>query len=346
MGRKPVIAVTLGDPGGIGPEIVAALFARFRPVRSVGLIVGAFPVFEKEAARAAGARGRALVGRTPVVTARTLRETLRGGRRSIVFVDTGCRERFPVGRDSRGGGKHAYAALELACILAREGVADAIVTAPLSKRSLDLAGYPFTGHTEVLSRFFDAPDCQMLMVYKNFRVAPLSRHLPLKDVSAFITRGRVVRGIGVIDRALRADFGLRNPRIGVAGLNPHAGEDGVLGNEELRTIEPALRTLRARGVLVTGPEPADALFQRAGPGTFDAFVAMYHDQGLVPFKMTAKKRGVNVTVGLPTVRTSVDHGVAFDIAGKGLASVASLREAYRLAEKLARRRISTRARAS
>jgi 4-hydroxythreonine-4-phosphate dehydrogenase len=177
----------------------------------------------------------------------------------------------------------------------------------------------------------------MVMVYRQLRVVPLTRHLPLRRVSAALSVDRIVSGLFVLDRALKGPFGIERPSIGLSGLNPHAGEGGVLGKEEIEIIGPALRALRRKGVRITGPVPGDVLFQQAQSGTFDALVAMYHDQGLIPFKMLARRRGVNVTVGLPVVRTSVDHGVAYDITGKGVASVDSLKAAYRLAEQLVRR---------
>lgn len=260
----------------------------------------------------------------------------------IVFIDTGCRKPFRRGRDTSSGGTHAGMTLDVACKLANKSAIDAIVTAPISKQSLNLAGYKFNGHTEMFAKKLHAPDCQMVMTYRDLRVVPLTRHIPVKQISRALTQKRIVDSLVVLNRALRDEYGIAKPRIAVSGLNPHAGDSGLLGREEIEIIEPALRLVRRRRIDVTGPVPGDSLFQYVGSGTFDAFVTMYHDQGLIPFKMTARRRGVNVTVGLPVVRTSVDHGVAYDIAGKGIASTASLKAAYRLAEKLARRRIMAR----
>ena len=182
----------------------------------------------------------------------------------------------------------------------------------------------------------------MMMVYRQLRVVPLTRHIPIRKVSRALTADRIVTGLSVVDAALRTQFGIRAPKLAVAGLNPHAGEGGVLGHEDDEVISPAIRRSRRRGVNATGPIPADAMFQMAQDGTFDAFVSMYHDQGLIPFKLVAKRRGVNVTVGLPIVRTSVDHGVAYDLAGTRSASFSSLKAAYQLAERLVvRGRIET-----
>ncbi|MEE9271247.1 MAG: 4-hydroxythreonine-4-phosphate dehydrogenase PdxA [Candidatus Krumholzibacteria bacterium] len=330
--RTPVIAVTSGDPGGVGPEIVVRMFARHRPGRSIALLIGARKVLDP----LCGGRS----GHIHVLDGKDMGSVQQAlGSASVFVLDTGCRARYAVGRDSVGGGRHAGRALDIACGLARDGLVDALVTAPISKRSLTLAGYPFTGHTEMFARYFDAPDCQMVMVYRKFRVVPLTRHIPVGEISSALTAEGIVKALAVVRRALREEFAIPNPHIAVAALNPHAGEGGVVGREEIEIIQPALRRARQMGIRVTGPVAGDSLFQHAGNGTFDAFVSMYHDQGLIPFKMVARRRGVNVTVGLPVVRTSVDHGVAYDIAGKGVASITSLRQAYRLAEQLAQRRI-------
>ncbi|UCG52623.1 MAG: 4-hydroxythreonine-4-phosphate dehydrogenase PdxA [Candidatus Latescibacterota bacterium] len=343
---KPVIAVSAGDPAGVGPEIVAHLFAKYKPARSVALLVGARQVFRpwferfgcplEELPVPSGGRG---VGTLSLAAAAAIETRLRTrGIPRVFTLDTGCRERYSLGRDSKSGGRHAGIALELVCHLAASGHIAGLVTAPISKRSLGLAGYPFTGHTEMFSHFFDAPDCQMVMVHGKFRVVPLTRHLPLKDVSRALTVERVTVGLLAVAAAIKEDFGVVKPHLAVAGLNPHAGDGGIVGKEEIDVIVPAIKRVRRRGVRITGPVPGDALFQQAETGEFDVFVSMYHDQGLIPFKLIAKRRGVNVTVGLPLVRTSVDHGVAYDIAGKGVANVASLEAAYRLAEQLVNRR--------
>ena len=344
--RKPVIAVTPGEPGGIGPEITAHLFAGFAPAGSIAVIIGACRVLEPWLARYGAepvfirARSRrpnpeALVSRASEALTNLPREV---DRPRVLVLDTGRTERYRPGRDSAGGGRHSGFALEVACMLATEGLVEGIVTGPISKNSLQLGGYPFTGHTELLSRHFGAPDCQMMMVYRAFRVVPLTRHLPVHDVSGALSVKKIVTALRVVNESLVREFGVPKPRLAVSGLNPHAGDGGVLGSEEIGIIAPALRRARRLGLRVTGPVPADALFQDAKSGTFDVFITMYHDQGLIPFKMISKRRGVNVTVGLPVVRTSVDHGVAYDIAGKGIASTESLKEAYRLAETLVRRR--------
>jgi 4-hydroxythreonine-4-phosphate dehydrogenase len=338
---KTLLAVTTGEPGGIGPEITARLFAGFRPRRSTALVIGSIavlgPWFDRFGTDVSeinpGARRPTLEDLAAAVYSESVvGDPKRLGR--VLFLDTARRERYPVGRDSRGGGCHAGFALEIACRLGMEELIGGIVTAPISKKSMRLAGYHFAGHTEMLAKRFNSPDCQMVMTYRHFRVLPLTRHVALKKVSRVVTGERIVTAIRVLHKALTEQFGVPQPTIGVAGLNPHAGDAGVIGREEIETIRPALARARRMGFRVEGPVPGDALFQHASSGTFDAFISMYHDQGLIPFKMMSKRRGVNVTVGLPVVRTSVDHGVAYDIAGKGVARIESLKEAYRLAEKL------------
>ncbi len=330
----------------MGPEITARLFAGFRPAGSVAVIVGAYPVLQPWLDRygvgAAVVRARTRQpGVNELASALTdVLADLRGGRRDprVFVLDTARRDRYTLGRDSRGGGRHSGFALEVACALAADGVVEGIVTGPVSKHALHLGGYAFNGHTEFFSRYFNAPHCQMMMVHRTLRVVPLTRHLPLRLVARALTAGKILEALRVVNDALVRDFGVPKPRLAVSALNPHAGEGRVLGSEEVEIIEPVLKRARGLRIRVTGPVPGDTLFQHVETGTFDAFITMYHDQGLIPFKMISKRRGVNVTVGLPVVRTSVDHGVAYDIAGRGEASPRSLEAAYRLAETLVRRR--------
>jgi 4-hydroxythreonine-4-phosphate dehydrogenase len=341
--KKPILALTPGEPGGVGPEITARLFAMCRAAGTVAVVVGAYPVlepwFERCRVDALVVESGAAIEDTAAAVEKAAASVVRTGRRGpVVVLDTGCRERYVVGRDCAGGGKHAGLALEIACRLASAGLFEGIVTGPLSKKALRLGGYAFNGHTEFLSRFFKAPDCQMMMVHNKLRVVPLTRHVPLRSVARALDAEKILAALRVVNTALVRDFGVRRPHIGVCGLNPHAGEEGVLGSEEGEVIAPALEKARRAGLRVTGPVPGDVIFQEARTGTFDAFVSMYHDQGLIPFKMISKRRGVNVTVGLPVVRTSVDHGVAYDIAGRGEASARSLDAAVRLAAALIRGR--------
>jgi 4-hydroxythreonine-4-phosphate dehydrogenase len=352
---RPFIAVTSGDPAGVGPEIVARLFGRHESTGSTALILGAPELFAPWASR--------FRFRPPVVAsiaeARRLATSAPASRRPrVILLDTGVRGDAPLGEDSEIGGRHAGTAIRMACELASNHAVGAIVTPPISKKALNLGHFDFPGHTEMLARYLNAPDCQMMMVRRQLRVVPFTRHIPISRVAGFVTADRLETCIRVTVEALRRDFKIARPRIAVAGLNPHAGEDGVIGSEDRDVIAPLVARLRSKGLDVTGPHPADSMFQSApeaarapgaarrgsakpggrprvhAPAYYDAYIAMYHDQGLVPFKMLAQRRGVNVTVGLPVPRTSVDHGTAYDIAGKGIAESESLLEAYRLAETL------------
>lgn len=326
----PVIAITAGDPAGIGPEIVARFFAGFQPRRSTAVVIGAPPALDPWARRY-GWRME-LLARPEEIS--TVHAEKRG---TVLVLDNGCRSDYPAGEHSAGGGRHAGQSVELACRLANSSLIDAIVTAPISKKSLNLAGYEYTGHTEMLADLLHARACEMMMVHQRLRIVPLTRHLPLAEVIAHLDQRRVVTCIETVDRALRTLFGIARPRIAFAAVNPHAGDDGLLGREEKTVVEPALARAREAGIDVAGPVPGDVVFQSVYDDVFDAYIATYHDQGLIPFKMVARGRGVNVTIGMPIIRTSVDHGVAFDIAGTGTASTASLEAAYALAEELSTR---------
>jgi 4-hydroxythreonine-4-phosphate dehydrogenase len=360
LNALPFIAVTCGEPGGIGPEIVAKLFGRYRPARSIALVIGAPDLF---------LRWRSRFRFTPPVV-NSIGEARKAARATtarprVILMDTGVAAAYPIGRDSPGGGLHAGTSIRWACELARIRAVAAIVTPPASKKSLNLAHFDFPGHTEMLAHYLNAPDCQMMMARRDLRVVPFTRHVPLARVAGYLTADRLSTCIRVTHEALRSTFRIPRPRIAVAGLNPHAGEDGVIGTEDRDVIRPVVERLRSEGIDVSGPYPADAMFQSAPSAAnaperavgkaavargkrpartsrraptratyYDAYIAMYHDQGLVPFKMLAQRHGVNVTIGLPTPRTSVDHGTAYDIAGAGIAEPDSLLEAYKLAEQI------------
>jgi 4-hydroxythreonine-4-phosphate dehydrogenase len=338
-----LIAVTSGEPGGIGPEIVAKLFGRYRPAHSFAVVIGSPELFERWRRRFRFA--------PPVVESIDEAYDAAGSsaKRRVVLLDTKVRASYQVGGNSEGGGLHAGTAIQLACELTRNGSVAAIVTPPASKKSLNLGHFDYPGHTEMLAHYLMAPDCQMMMVRAGLRVVPFTRHLPLARVAGELQPIRLATCIRVTADALKRHFKIARPRIAVAGLNPHAGEDGVMGTEDREVIAPVVALLRAEGIDASGPYPADAMFQSApdavkGRGRYHAYIAMYHDQGLVPFKMLAQRRGVNVTVGLPVPRTSVDHGTAYDIAGKGIAESESLLAAYKLAESFVMKKARSKAR--
>jgi 4-hydroxythreonine-4-phosphate dehydrogenase len=243
---------------------------------------------------------------------------------------------FRPGLLSADAGRAAYDAIVRAVADALGGTIDAIATAPINKEAFALAELPWKGHTDLLAHLTQTPRVAMMFYAETLRVVLATVHIPLADVPRSLTRDTVEFTIDLAARELPR-FGYARPRLALAGLNPHAGEHGVIGREEQDVLRPAVEACRARGVDVTGPWPGDTVFGRAVRGEFDAVVACYHDQGLIPVKLLAFGRAVNVTLGLPIVRTSVDHGTAFDIAGRGIADHSSLVEAVRLAARLARK---------
>jgi 4-hydroxythreonine-4-phosphate dehydrogenase len=286
--RLPRIAITTGDPAGIGPEIAARA--------------------------AADARVRAVC-------------------EPLIYGSPDGRV-YPPGVLSADAGRAAYDIVVRAVADAQSGVVDAIATAPVNKEAFRLAGLPWHGHTDLLAHLTGAHDVAMMFHSDELRVVLATIHVPLGEVPQLLTRAGLEATISLTARELPR-FGIARPRIAVAGLNPHAGEHGLFGREEAAVIAPAVEACRARAIDVRGPFPADTLFVRARGGEFDVVVACYHDQGLIPVKLVAFGRAVNVTLGLPIVRTSVDHGTAFDIAGKGVADPGSMIAAVRLAARLA-----------
>jgi 4-hydroxythreonine-4-phosphate dehydrogenase len=335
---KPVIAITVGDPNGIGPEV--ALKAATRPdIRRicVPVLVGPDEAFSYWARRL---RLRVIAHPFPLDT-RLPRSTTGGRTRrsiGIAVPDPPAHLKISPGTLSAEAGDVAGTAIVHAVTLIRRKLADAIVTAPVSKQALHLAGFEFPGQTEMLLELSRGRRVAMMLVAGDFRVALATIHLPLRDVPKALTAELLRERIRTVRDALTTDWRIRDPRIAVLGLNPHAGEGGDIGNEEQRVILPVIDGLRRRGMRVEGPFPADSFFARRVQGRYDAVVAMYHDQGLIPLKMFAKNRAVNVTLGLPVVRTSPDHGTAFDIAGRGIANPESMVEAIRLAVTIARNR--------
>jgi len=244
---------------------------------------------------------------------------------------------FPPGVLSAAAGRAAYESIVRAVDDAQKRRVDAIATAPVNKEAFRLAGLPWAGHTDLLAHLTGAPDVAMLFYSEVLRVVLATVHIPLADVPRMLTSDGLERTIALTARELPR-FGFARPRIAVAGLNPHAGEHGLFGGEEETVIAPAIARACERGILVSGPFPADTVFVRAARGEFDVVIACYHDQGLIPVKLAAFGQAVNVTLGLPIVRTSVDHGTAFDIAGKGVADPESMIAAVLLAAKLSRER--------
>jgi 4-hydroxythreonine-4-phosphate dehydrogenase len=228
------------------------------------------------------------------------------------------------GQLNEAGGKYAVISLSAAAKALKDKSINALVTAPLHKKNVQSDAFPYTGHTPFLKAFFQAKDVLMLMVAENMKVGLLTEHVPVNEVSKHITKEKILLKLDLLQKSLQKDFGIDKPRIAVLGLNPHAGDDGLVGAEEETVIKPALKDARQKNILAFGPYSADAFFARGQYEKFDAVLAMYHDQGLIPFKSLAKSEGVNYTAGLDVVRTSPDHGTAFDIADKGKADETSL----------------------
>ena len=315
--------VTMGDPSGIGPEIVAKLFAD----DAIHAIGRPFAIGDAGAlARAADIAGVSLDVRTIAAPGDA---HPRPGTAEVVQV--GVLDPPPVpGRVDARAGAAAYAYVTRAIELALAGEIAAIVTAPINKESLVLGGAPHHDHTGALADLTNTPDAVMMLADGDFRVALVTVHVALREALQLLSADRIVRTIEVVDRELRR-LQIGRPRIAVAGLNPHAGEGGLFGDEEETMIAPAIARAVAGGADASGPFPPDTIFRRAYAGEFDVVIALYHDQGLIPLKMVGFERGVNITLGLPFVRTSVDHGTAFDLAGTGTASAESLGAAYELA---------------
>jgi 4-hydroxythreonine-4-phosphate dehydrogenase len=324
----------MGDPGGIGPEIIlkalarAELFARCRP-----LVIGDRRIFER-AASFLHWPPQEFLAVTPAELAAPGGLNLPAGRAALLDLENAAPGDCPAGALSPASGRAAVEAVFAACDLALAGAVAGIVTAPLNKAAMNLAGFHYAGHTELLAERCGAKGVSMLLASRDLRVVHVSTHVSLEEAIRRVKRERVEQVIDLAERSARA-LGIARPRIAVAGLNPHAGEGGLFGDQEAREIVPAIQAARARGLDVSDPQPPDTVFLRAVRGAYDIVVAMYHDQGHIPMKLLAFDEGVNVSIGLPVIRTSVDHGTAFDIAGQGVARESSLLAAVEIAAKMA-----------
>lgn len=318
------IAITMGDPAGIGPEIVGKLF-REGSLPAPALVVGDEAILR----RALGIVAPDLSIQVVESPAACLDKP-----GTVPLLPVGrLPADLPFGREDARAGRAAADYIERAVALALAGAVRAVVTAPINKAALKLAGVPFPGHTEMLAHLAGGAEVAMLLANDELRVLLVSIHVSLADAIKAVTLENELRAIRQADAACR-QIGIERPRVAVAGLNPHAGEGGLFGAEDGRVIAPAVAAARAEGIEASGPWPGDTVFLQARQGSFDIVVAQYHDQGLIPVKYLGLEEGVNVTVGLPFVRTSPDHGTAFDIAGTGKADHASLRAALRQAVRM------------
>jgi 4-hydroxythreonine-4-phosphate dehydrogenase len=325
--ERPRLAITLGDPAGIGPEVVLkALLHEDVYDKADPLVIGDRRVLERTVA--------ALDLPLNIEAVSDVRgAAFRPGTVTVLDLENADPAAFAVGEESAVAGNAAVEYVFRACDLAMAGEVDAIVTAPLNKAAMNMAGYSYAGHTELLTERTNAPRVSMLLIGPGLRIVHVSTHVSLKEAIARVTPQRVEEVIQLAHDACRA-LGIAEPRIAVAGLNPHASEGGLFGNEETESIIPAINAARARGLNVSDPQPPDTVFLRATKGHYDIVVAMYHDQGHIPMKLLAFDSGVNVSYGLPVIRTSVDHGTAFDIAGKGIASESSMLAAIDVAVQM------------
>ncbi len=330
--NKPLLGITMGDPAGIGPEVIAkalagrALHRLCRPI-----VIGSFPVMQQTI--------KSLKLKMNVIRVEG-HESIPPRPNLLAVLDP---LDHPLGRFTRGvaaieTGAASVLFIKKAVGLAQLGCIDGMVTAPINKEAINMAGCHFPGHTELLADLTKTQESGMMIIGGPLRIMFVTTHVAIKDLPLLLTRAKIEKAIRLAHLALRDLFGIKKPRVGVAALNPHAGEHGLFGDEEALVILPAARAAQSQGIRASDPLPADTLFGKAARGEYDAVVALYHDQGLIPLKLVAFGTCVNLTVGLPIIRTSVDHGTAFDIVGKGIADPGSLIEAIKLAARLAKRR--------
>jgi len=328
---RPLI-ITMGDPTGVGPEIIVKAFlaGAFDPIERPLLVAGD-PSCLRRAARVFGVAAELAVGDLAS-------HRLRLGSRhlDIEALSTLPAENLVYGQPDAACGRAMVDYIEYACDRCRDGSAAGMVTAPISKAAIHAAGSPFPGHTELLAQRCGVKKVVMMLAGERLKVCLVTTHLALSAVPAALSRAEILATLRITDGGLRRYFGLAQPRLAVLALNPHAGEGGLFGDEEGRLIRPAIAAAQEAGIAATGPHSADTLFHFAvQQQACDAVICMYHDQGLIPLKLLHFEDAVNVTLGLPIVRTSVDHGTAYDLAGSGRASTASLVAAVKLAAEMA-----------
>ena len=329
----PIVAITLGDPAGIGPEVVVKALAAADDLR-LGLcrplIIGSYDVAEMSAQRfATGLPLSRIDSREQLADHEWDGETV-----PVWNIDTPGAGEIPYGEPTVAGGVVSITSIELAATLALENRIHAISTAPINKEAVHMAGYTDIGHQEVLARMTGVTEIATMLIAHRLRAVHLTTHVPFHDAHKHVTKERVLARLRLTNRDFRA-WGVAEPRIAVAALNPHGGDAGLLGREEIDEIEPAVRQAREEGILAEGPLPADSIFLSAAAGHYDAVIALYHDQGHIAVKMHDFHGSVSVNLGLPFVRTSVDHGTAYDIAGTGAAEAVSMTAAIRTAALLA-----------
>jgi 4-hydroxythreonine-4-phosphate dehydrogenase len=324
---KPRIAVSMGDFNGIGPEVILKALKHIDFTDSIPVLIGhedVFQFYDRQVNTGLSFNGIANVDELSEVA---------GVINLINISDEQAVSPVP-GEIESTAGLLSMLAVEKGIGLCLSGDTDALVTAPISKEAVHKAGYPYPGHTEFLAAKSSTKAVQMILVNDALRVALATIHIPVKDILSYLSTGLLEKQIDLLDHSLKSDFGIQDPHIAVLGLNPHAGDGGVIGTEEPEIIQPAIDAASRRNILVKGPFPADGFFGNQAYKNYDAILAMYHDQGMIPFKTLSFGSGVNFTAGLPFIRTSPDHGTGYDIAGKNRASELSFRAAYELAVKM------------
>lgn len=326
MAKKIKIGITIGDINGIGPEVIIKALSHPRMTDYFT------PIIYGSTKALAYHKNIVKDVNFPFVS---VNEVANAGHNKINVINCWTEDtNITLGQPSKDSGKFALMAMERAVADAKAGLIDAIVTAPINKHAMELTGFKHMGHTEFLAEAFDAPEVVMTMVSDSTIIAVASNHVPVKDIVNKLDKKKIIRKLKVLSKSLKQDFGKERPTIGVLGLNPHAGDNGVIGTEEKDFIEPAIKEAKRNDVLVSGPFPADGFFGGNDFKKVDAILAMYHDQGLIPFKLMSFGNGVNYTAGLPVIRTSPDHGTAYNIAGENQADCSSMRKALFLAKDL------------
>ena len=324
---KPRIAITIGDFNGIAPEVILknidapALLKTIQPI-----LVGSFEIFEHYAKK--------LKIKKKLVVVQSSAEPVPANAVPVLNAYQGTLKNLQIGKPAPDAGICAGMSIEKSVRMCMEGEVDAMVTGPVSKESLHIAGYNFPGQTEMLAMLSRSNRVTMMLISKSFRIGLATIHLPIQKVAENIFVERIVEKLETIDASLKNDFRITAPAIAVLGLNPHAGEHGAIGLEEIEIIEPAIVKAKEKGINASGPFAADGFFATSMQKKFDAVLAMYHDQGLIPLKMAGFNEGVNFSAGLNIIRTSPDHGTAFDIAGKGIADTRSMNAAIQLARTI------------
>ncbi len=313
--NKPVIGISCGDLNGIGIELIIKTFSDNRILEHCTPVIFA-------SNKAVNFYRKSIPEYN--FNYQIIKEFERINHRQVNLFNCWEEETsINPGQLSDTGGKYAVLSLQTAVAALKQKQIDGLVTAPIHKKNIQSGDFSFTGHTPFLKNIFDANDVVMMLCADNFRVALVTEHVPVNEIAKHISKEKIISKLNIIHQSLQKDFGIDKPRIAVLGLNPHAGDEGLIGNEEENIIKPAIKEAKNNNMLVVGPYSADAFFARRSFEKFDAVLAMYHDQGLIPFKALAIGEGINFTAGLPAVRTSPDHGVAFDIAGKNKADQSS-----------------------